>query len=351
MDVNVHGQKVIITCGDSRAAAHAVNLLNEGANVTVITPAVVATIEDLAARHLLVWHARMVTATDIEDAFLVFGNAPQPAGQGSAPASEPGSVTLVGGGPGDAGLITLAGRAAIETADVIIADRLCPTAALAWARPDAEIIDAGKIPGGRSTSQDEINQTLIDRAKNGYRVVRLKGGDSFVFGRGGEELLACAEAGVSTHIIPGVSSALAAPACAGIPLTHRGLTQGFTVVSGHVAPGDPASTVDWSALARSGTTVVILMGVGTLSRIAETLISARMDPSTPATMIADGGMVSQRVVSADLQTIAQAADEADIGPPAVTVIGAVADLDLLGLGARSVHNAHSAATRPAYLPS
>ena len=163
-----------------------------------------------------------------------------------------GVVTLVGGGPGDPGLVTVAGRDAIAAADVILTDRLVPQAALAWARPDAEIIDVAKVPGGRSTDQDEINRLLIEHAKAGNDVVRFKGGDSFVFGRGGEELLACADAGIEARVIPGVSSAIAVPAIAGIPVTHRGLTQAFTVVSGHVPPGHPDSTVDWAALARAG---------------------------------------------------------------------------------------------------
>ena len=157
-------------------------------------------------------------------------------------------------GPAIAGLVTVAGRDAIAAADVILTDRLVPQAALAWARPDAEIIDVAKVPGGRSTDQDEINRLLIEHAKAGNDVVRFKGGDSFVFGRGGEELVACADAGIEARVIPGVSSAIAVPAVAGIPLTHRGLIQAFTVVSGHVPPGHPDSTVDWAALARAGST-------------------------------------------------------------------------------------------------
>ncbi len=240
-----------------------------------------------------------------------------------------GVVTLVGGGPGDAGLVTVVGRAAIEAADVILTDRLVPRDALAWARPDAEIIDVSKVPGGRSTSQDEINRLLIEAAKAGNDVVRFKGGDSFVFGRGGEELAACAEAGIEARVIPGVSSALGVPALAGIPLTHRGLVQAFTVVSGHVPPGHSDSTVDWAALARSGSTLVVMMGVRTLPAITDALVAGGLDPATPAAVVADGTLPSQYVVRADVATIAAAAHEAGVGPPAVTVIGDVAALDLL----------------------
>ena len=239
-----------------------------------------------------------------------------------------GVVTLVGGGPGDAGLVTVAGRDAIAAADVILTDRLVPRAALEWARPDAEIIDVAKVPGGRSTGQDEINRLLIEAAKAGNDVVRFKGGDPFVFGRGGEEVAACADAGIEVRVVPGVSSALAVPALAGIPLTHRGLVQAFTVVSGHVPPGHPDSTVDWAALARSGSTLVVMMGVRTLPAITDALIVGGLDPATPAAVIADGTLPSQHVVRADVATIAAAAQDAGIDPPAVTVIGDVAGLDL-----------------------
>jgi uroporphyrin-III C-methyltransferase len=240
-----------------------------------------------------------------------------------------GTVTLVGGGPGDPGLVTVAGREAIAAADVILTDRLVPEAALAWARPDAQIIDVSKTPGGgRSTSQDEINRLLIEHAKEGRDVVRFKGGDSFVFGRGGEELLACADAGIDATVVPGVSSATAVPAIAGIPVTHRGLSQAVTVVSGHVPPGHPDSTVDWTALARTGSTIVVLMGVRTLEAIAAALLDGGLDPRTPAAVVADGTLPSQQVVRADLAGIAQAASAADVSAPAVTVIGDVAGLGL-----------------------
>ncbi|MGH3456999.1 uroporphyrinogen-III C-methyltransferase [Aeromicrobium sp.] len=241
-----------------------------------------------------------------------------------------GVVTLVGGGPGDPGLVTVAGRDAIAAADVILTDRLVPQAALGWAKPDAEIIDVAKVPGGRSTDQGEINRLLVEHAKAGNDVVRFKGGDAFVFGRGGEELLACADAGIEARVIPGVSSATAVPAVAGIPVTQRGLTQAFTVVSGHVPPGHPDSTVDWAALARAGSTIVVLMGVRTLGAITDALVDGGLDPATPAAVVADGALPSQHVVRSDAAGIARAAEDARIRPPAVTVIGDVAALDLLG---------------------
>lgn len=332
MDLDVRGQKVVITDGDSRAAAHAARLLREGAQVIVVCPSAVATIDDMSSRGLLTWHRREVCSADVTDAFLVIGHKSVTRPVSSATSSsDAGSITLVGGGPGDPDLITIAGRSAIEAADVLLADRLCPPEAIAWTRPDAQIIDVAKIPGGRSTSQDTINQIMIDHARAGKKVVRYKGGDSFVFGRGGEELLTCAHADVPTRVIPGISSAIAAPALAGIPVTHRGLAQGFTVVTGHADPDGPSSTIDWNALARSGTTIVIMMGVHTLSRIAEKLIGAGLASTTPAAVVADGGLPSQKLVTADLHNIAHAAKDASIGPPAVTVVGDVAGLDVLGM--------------------
>ncbi|HEY5821268.1 MAG TPA: uroporphyrinogen-III C-methyltransferase [Propionibacteriaceae bacterium] len=235
-----------------------------------------------------------------------------------------GSVTLVGGGPGDPGLLTVAGLDAVRTADVLVCDRLAPLAVLDQARPGALIIDVGKIPRGAFTPQEQINAILVEHGLAGRTVVRLKGGDNFIFGRGGEEWQACAAAGVPVQVIPGVSSATAAPALAGIPLTHRALTQGFTVVSGHLPPGDPGSTLNWTALARTNTTLVILMGVATLAAITAELITDGLAPDTPAATIADAGLPSQRTVRASVADIARITDEAEIKPPAVTVIGAVA---------------------------
>ncbi len=245
----------------------------------------------------------------------------------SSPTPSVGRVVLVGGGPGDPGLLTVAGRDAVRAADVLLVDRLAPLAVLAETRAGAEVIDVSKIPRGRFTPQEEINRLLVERAAAGRNVVRLKGGDSFVFGRGGEEWAACAAAGIPVTVIPGVSASLAAPALAGIPVTHRTMTQGFTVVSGHVPPGDPASTLDWSALARSGTTLILLMAVKNLPAITAELLADGLAPDTPAATVADAGSSRQRAVRSDLSGIAAATADAGIGAPAVTVIGAVAGFD------------------------
>ncbi|WP_327019530.1 uroporphyrinogen-III C-methyltransferase [Aeromicrobium sp. Root495] len=238
-----------------------------------------------------------------------------------------GTVTLVGAGPGDPGLMTVAGREALLAADVVVTDRLVPLEALRLAPAGSLVVDVAKIPRGPSTPQEEINRLLVEHALAGRTVVRLKGGDPFVFGRGGEELVACAKAGVPTRLVPGVSSAISAPGLAGIPVTHRGVTQGFTVVSGHVPPGHPESTLDYAALAASGTTLVVLMGVRTLSAITDALVAAGLPPHTPAAVVADAGLPSQRDVRGTVDAIAELAESAGIGAPAVAVIGAVADVD------------------------
>lgn len=243
---------------------------------------------------------------------------------------EPGTVVLVGGGPGDPDLITVAGLRAVQAADVVIYDRLAPAAVLDAARPGAERINVGKIPGGRQTPQEDINALLINRAKQGKAVVRLKGGDNYVFGRGSEEVLECSAAGVPVRVIPGVSSALAAPALAGIPLTHRGLTQGVTVVSGHVPPGDPRSKLDWAKLADTHTTLVILMGVKYLAEIVEVLVASGLDADTPAAIVMCAGLPQQRVVRSTAGRVAADAAAVGVEPPATTIIGAVAAMELAG---------------------
>lgn len=322
----VTGRPALVVGGDLHAASQVVALLEAGATVTVVAAEVTASIEDLVDRGRITWLSRDLEVADVHAADLVL-TAREPAVR-DAPRGAGGLVTLVGGGPGDTGLITVAGRAAIETADVIVADRLAPLAALRWARPDVTVIDVAKIPGGRSTSQDEINRLLVEHAQEGCQVVRFKGGDNFVFGRGGEELIACHAAGIRTTVIPGVSSAIAAPAAADIPVTHRSLTQGFTVISGHVPPGHEDSTLDYAALARSGTTLVVLMGVRTLSAICAALVEAGLDPATPAAIVADGTLPSQRVVRGTVTDIDTIGTEAGLTAPAVAVIGSVAGLEL-----------------------
>jgi uroporphyrin-III C-methyltransferase/precorrin-2 dehydrogenase/sirohydrochlorin ferrochelatase len=239
-------------------------------------------------------------------------------------AAGPGRVILVGGGPGDPQLLTLKGSAALADADVVVVDRLAPLAVLDGLREGVEIIDVSKIPRGRFTPQEEINDLLVNRAREGRVVVRLKGGDSFVFGRGMEEVIACTKARVEVEVIPGVTSATAAPELAGIPLTHRGVAQGFTVVSGHAAPDDPRSTLDWDALARAGTTLVVLMGVENLAAIVLALVKAGLDEDTPLACVMDGGLPSQQVVLSTLSAVVGSGPPAELRSPAVVVIGSVA---------------------------
>lgn len=241
-------------------------------------------------------------------------------------AGRAGRVVLVGGGPGDPALITVRGRQAVAQADVVVADHLAPLSLLASLPPDVEVIDASKLPRGRSMAQEQINELLVERALAGKRVVRLKGGDPFVFGRGMEEVEACATAGVPVEVVPGITSAIAVPALAGIPVTHRGLTHEFVVVSGHLPPGHPSSLVDWTAIARLRGTVVVLMGVDTAATIAGTLVEHGRAPSTPVAVISDGSTPTQRVVRTTLGGLAQAIAEEGIGPPAVWVVGDVVSL-------------------------
>ena len=233
----------------------------------------------------------------------------------------PGEVILVGGGPGDPGLLTLAGLSALKSADVIVYDRLAPLAVLDEC--PGEKIPVGKVPRGPFTPQEAINEMLVRHAREGKKVVRFKGGDSFVFGRGGEEWDYCVANGVKVSTVPGVTSAVAVPELAGIPVTHRSLTQGFIAVSGHVGPAHPESTVNWAALAQANLTIVILMGVQALPEITAELVASGLDAATPAAVIADGGLASQRVVRSTLGQIAEAAQQSGIRPPAITVIGDV----------------------------
>jgi len=242
-----------------------------------------------------------------------------------------GSVALVGGGPGDPGLITVRGRSLLAEADVVVADRLGPRGLLAELDPDVEIIEAGKSPGAHRLTQDQINALIVDRALAGARVVRLKGGDPFVFGRGGEEALACVRAGVPVQVVPGVTSAIAVPAAAGIPVTHRGITQDFAVVSAHLDPSQPGATVDWQALAGGSGTLVLLMAVAQIETIATELIKRGRDASTPVAVIQDGTTARQQVLISSLDQVAADAARNGVRPPAVVVIGEVVRLrDQLG---------------------
>ncbi|MBQ0865631.1 uroporphyrinogen-III C-methyltransferase [Streptomyces smyrnaeus] len=232
-------------------------------------------------------------------------------------------VALVGGGPGDPDLITVRGRRLLAQADVVVADRLGPRDLLDELPPHVEVIDAAKIPYGRAMAQEAINAVLVEHAKAGRSVVRLKGGDPFVFGRGMEEAEQLAAEGVQVTVVPGISSSISVPGAVGIPVTHRGVAHEFTVVSGHVAPEDPRSLVDWPALARLRGTLVLLMAVENLGAIAAALRAHGRPDETPVAIIQEGTMASERRVDATLATAAERAAAEEVRPPAVVVIGDV----------------------------
>ncbi len=237
-----------------------------------------------------------------------------------------GFVWLVGAGPGDPGLITVAGLAHLAAAEVIVYDRLVSSRLLDHGHPNAERVYVGKGPNRHTMTQEEINALLVDRAHAGRRVVRLKGGDPFVFGRGGEEAEALSRAGVPFAVAPGVTSAIAAPAYAGIPLTHRALASSFAVITGHEDPAKDETSIDWAKAAAGADTLVFVMGIGNLALIAERLVAHGRAADTPAAVIASGTLPAQQVVTGTLGDIAARVSEAGIRPPAVTVVGAVAAL-------------------------
>ena len=397
LGLRLSGRRVVVVGGGPVALRRVAALMAARAKVTLVSPAAVAALEDLADRGQIDWLGRPYEPGDLRGAWLAMActadaavnaevlaaadearifclraddasgaSAWMPATGRSGPATisvhgnrDPhtaaalrdvavaaveaalrqdatlsakrrahaagsGRVVLVGGGPGDPELLTLKGFQALADADVVVVDRLAPLAVLDGLREGVEIIDVSKIPRGRFTPQEEINDVLVSRAREGRVVVRLKGGDPFVFGRGMEEVIACTQGGVPVEVIPGVSSAIAAPELAGIPLTHRGISQGFTVVSGHVAPEDPRSTLDWDALARGGTTLVVLMGVENLASIVDALVDAELDMDTPLACVMDGGLPSQKTVLTSLSKVAGSGPPPELHSPAVIVIGAVA---------------------------
>jgi uroporphyrin-III C-methyltransferase/precorrin-2 dehydrogenase/sirohydrochlorin ferrochelatase len=386
------GRRVVVVGGGGVAQRRLPRLLETGAQIDVISPAITPTIEGLLTNPDLRWVERGYTPGDLEGAWYVVvatddadvndqvsteaekrrifcvrsddrsrATAWTPAsGQhdhvtigvlgagdhrrsaavrdaileelrtGSLGArdsldKQPG-VYLVGGGPGDPDLITVRGRRLLAEADVVVADRLAPQQLLDELHPEVELIDAAKLPRGRSAQQEEINRILVDRALAGKLVVRLKGGDPYVFGRGFEEAIACAEAGVTWTVVPGITSSISVPAVAGIPVTHRGITHEFTVVSGHIPPDHPDSLINWQALAQLTGTLVLLMAVENLPKITATLLAHGRPATTPAAVIADGTLPSQEMVTADLASIAATAQSAGIGAPAIVVIGNVVEV-------------------------
>jgi uroporphyrin-III C-methyltransferase len=233
-----------------------------------------------------------------------------------------GRVILVGGGPGADDLITVRGLDRLLGADVVISDRLAPTGLLARLGPNVEIIDVGRKPGRARMAYDEIARLMIERARAGKTVVRLKGGDPLVFAHGAQEVESCTDAGIAVEVVPGVTSAVSGPGLAGLALTNVIGAAGFTVVSGHLDPDDPDGRVDWSALSRTRTNLVILMGMRNLPAIAKRLIADGLPADTASACIADVSLPSQRVVCAALETLPAAVDDAGVSNPAVIFIEA-----------------------------
>ncbi len=237
-----------------------------------------------------------------------------------------GCVYLVGAGPGDPGLLTVRGKELLGRADVVVYDALAAPELLAHAPPDAERVYVGKRASRHTMSQEQINGLLIERARGGASVVRLKGGDPFVFGRGGEEALALAEAGIAFEVVPGVTAGIAAPAYAGIPVTHRGLAGCVTLVTGHEAADRGDAGTDWQALAQTGGTLAIYMGVGNLRRVCERLIEGGLAPDTPAAALRWGTTPRQQTVTGTVGELAAAAEAAGVEPPALILVGGVVRL-------------------------
>jgi uroporphyrin-III C-methyltransferase / precorrin-2 dehydrogenase / sirohydrochlorin ferrochelatase len=376
LHLDLSGRRVLVVGGGAVAARRARTLLDAGAAVEVVTTAVVADLPDVpvdvrpfaasdvdgawlvasctgvvddevarACEERAVWCVRaddasvspawLAATARVDDVTLSVsaGRDPRRAvalrdalalslETGDLPLrrSRPGegSVALVGGGPGDPGLLTVRGRRLLAGADVVVRDRLAPAIPLP---EDVEVVEVGKSAHGPSWSQDAICRLLVDRALAGSRVVRLKGGDVHLFARGAEEVAACVAAGVPVEVVPGISSAFAVPALAGVPVTARGVTQSVAVVSAHLPPGDPGSTVDWDALARLGGTLVLLMAVERLDAVCAALVAGGRAPSTPVAVVSDGSLPSQLTV---VSTLADAArDAAQVRPPAVVVVGEV----------------------------
>ncbi|MBJ7452515.1 MAG: uroporphyrinogen-III C-methyltransferase [Blastococcus sp.] len=347
--LDLHDRHVVVVGGGTAAFRATAGLLDAGARVTVVAPGVVPELGSLAGSGALTWLRRgyaagdlaaawyAVTATGdpvVDDAVAaeaererVFCARADDASTAPTDAGNPaGRVVLVGGGPGDPGLITVRGRQALAQADVVVVDNLGPRSLLSGLRPGVEIVDASKLPRGRAMPQEDINAVLVSRALAGRRVVRLKGGDPFVFGRGMEEVLACAAADVPVEVVPGVTSAVGVPGLAGVPVTHRGLTHEFVVVSGHLPPGHPQSLVDWSAIGRLRGTVVVLMGVETAPEIAAALVEHGRAPDTPVAVVVEGSTGRERTIRTTLADLGATMAAAAVRPPAVWVVGDVVAL-------------------------
>ncbi|OLF06085.1 uroporphyrinogen-III C-methyltransferase [Actinophytocola xanthii] len=386
--LDLAGRRVVVVGGGTVAARRLPRLVASGAAVEVVSPEATPAVEALADSGAVVWHRRPYADGDLAEAWYVLCCTSSPAvnaavsaeaerrrvfcvraddgtaGSAVTPAtgnhegllvgvlaggehrrsaavrdgvlralrsgvvptgSRPAGVALVGGGPGDPDLITVRGRQLLAQADVVVADRLAPGSLLDELAPGVEVVDAAKIPYGRSASQEAINELLVTHARAGRFVVRLKGGDPYLFGRGFEELLACAAAGVPVQVVPGVTSAFAVPAVAGVPVTHRGVAHEVVVVSGHLPPGHPQSLVDWPALASMRGTVVLMMAVERIAAFADALLAGRAR-DTPVAVVQEGTTRAQRVLRSTLDKVADDVVAHGIRPPAVVVVGPVAAL-------------------------
>ena len=292
--LDVAGRRVVVVGGGAVGTRRVTGLLESGADVLVVSPAITA---EIAALGVAI-EQRGFHPADLDDAWLAVACTDSP----------------------DV-------NAAVAAADVVVVDRLAPRGVLDELPADVEVIDCGKSAHRQNMTQSEINDVLVERALAGKRVVRLKGGDPFVFGRGGEEWLACVAAGIPVTVVPGISSALAAPAAAGIPLTHRGVAADFTVVSGHLDPGRaPDDVVNWPGLAAITGTLVLLMAMDRLDAIAQALIKHGRAASTPTAVVRRATLPDQQVVRAPLSEIAAAAAHAGVRSPAVVVVGDVVDV-------------------------
>ena len=391
LGLRLAGRRVLVVGGGAVAARRVPALLDAGAAVSLVSPEVTGSLEDLALSGRIQWSRRRYALGDGAGAWLVCAYTDDPAVNAAVAAEADGmrvwsiraddasrstawtpasgtagevqvgvlsgdprhsagirdaivgglrsgtlgarrgrgrrsGVALVGGGPGDPGLITVRGRQLLAEADVVVTDRLAPRSVLDELPPDVEVVDASKIPYGRAMAQQHINDALITRARAGRFVVRLKGGDPYVFGRGAEEVIACLRAGIPVTVVPGITSAVAVPGAANVPVTHRGVAQEFHVVSVHVAPGHERSTVNWPALAASRGTLVLLMAVERLADVAETLMRYGRDATTPVSVTANGTLPTQRTITATLDTVAPRVFKEGIRPPAVVVIGEVVNV-------------------------
>ncbi len=388
--LDLAGRRVVVVGGGTVAQRRLPRLVASGAVVELVSPSVTPSVQTLADSGAVTWHRRAYRDGDLAGAWYVLCCTSSPevnaavsaeaerhrvfcvraddgsAGSAVTPAtgdhdgllvgvlaggehrrsarvrdevlralrdgavrdvvSRPTGVALVGGGPGDPELITVRGRRLLAQADVVVADRLAPGGLLEELPPSVEVVDAAKIPYGRAASQDVINELLVSHARAGRFVVRLKGGDPFVFGRGFEEVMACAAAGVPVTVVPGVTSAFAAPAAADVPVTHRGVTHEVVVVSGHVPPGDPSSLVDWPALGALRGTVVLMMAVERAGQFADALMAGGRPAATPVAVVQEGTTRGQRTLRSTLDKVADEIVAQGIRPPAVIVVGPVAGL-------------------------